>query len=79
MFTAEHDNEGEYGSGRWIVTHPETGWQRVLTGKKASLFRLLIATQEYDLRPDVQLLELFTEESLERGRAEPGEPEVPLA
>ena len=67
MFTAELDSEG----GRWVIMHPESGWTRTLGGKEATLFRLLLAIQKYDLRPDIRLLDLFTEDPLERGRGLP--------
>ena len=64
----EHDCNGPYGSGRWVFTRPETGEQKILTGKAAGLLALLLADQGYELRPEFRPLDAFTEESLERGR-----------
>jgi hypothetical protein len=68
VLTVEHDFEGEYGSGRWIFVSRETGEQRVLDGKRASLLSMLLADTGYELRPDFKVTSPFTEESLKRGR-----------
>jgi hypothetical protein len=70
VLTAESDNKGEHGSGRWVFTNPETGEQKILTGKKASMLWLLLAKADYELRLDFNVLDAFTEESLDRGRCE---------
>ena len=67
-YTAESDHNGPDGSGRWVFTHPETGQQRVLDGKRASILWMLLADAGYELRPDFHPFSAFTEESLERGR-----------
>lgn len=68
MLTAERYFEGEYGSLRWVFTNPETGEQRFLAGKYASLLSMLLADAGYELRPGFNVTSAFTEESLERGR-----------
>lgn len=68
IMRAEKDLLGPHGSSRWVFTREETGEQRVLEGKKASLLSMLLADAGYELRPDFSLFDAFTEESLERGR-----------
>ena len=65
---AEHDFEGEYGSGRWLFTSTETGERKILEGKRASLLSLLLADAGYELRPDFHPADAFTGDSLERGQ-----------
>ena len=66
--TLDHDFNGEYGSGRYIVSNSESGQRKILEGKAAGLLALLLSDRGYDLREDFHPMDAFTDESLEAGR-----------
>lgn len=72
MLTLEHDLGGGNCSGRWLLRGP-SGETQVISGKRAALLSLLLSGMNYELRPDVHPLDLFTDESLEHGRATVGD------
>lgn len=54
--------------GTWIVRSPGTGEEMTITGRKAALLSVILATANYQLREDFHPLDAFSEDSLKRGQ-----------
>lgn len=67
MLVLKHGVEGPFNEGVWAAIDSDTQATMKLHGKYASLLSLLMSG--YQLRPDFQPLDIFTPESLDKGRA----------